>query len=121
MKRIGFLRELIHHELESDLGLTIKEDWQVFPSRVRGIDFVCYRHFGDYVLVRRSIALKLKRTMMRIRKKIETGGRMNEKEWSSINSYKGWLKWCNCHNLYTKYIKPLEPYAEEYYIREVKT
>jgi len=39
-------------------------------------------------------------------------------DWCSINSYKGWIMWCNGHNLTEKYIKPLEPHAEKYY-REV--
>lgn len=34
--------------------------------------------------------------------------------YTSINSYKGWLQWCNSYNLQEKYIKPLEDKIEEY-------
>jgi len=41
-------------------------------------------------------------------------------KWCSINSYNGWLKWCNSYNLYLKYIKPLEFYTKKYYKEVVK-
>lgn len=118
-----FLHDLkikIEDYLNNDLRVTIKGDWQVFPSRIRGIDFVGYRHFGNYVLLRKSIALSLTRKMRSILKNINKGRSLTHNEWSSINSYKGWLKWCDCHNLYTDWIKPLEHYAEEYYLKEIK-
>lgn len=115
------LKLQIEDFLNNSLRLTIKYDWQVFPSRIRGVDFVGYRHFGNYVLLRKSIALSLKRKMTKILKKINNGYQMNYGEWCSINSYKGWLKWCNGYNLYIKYILPLEPYAIEYYEMEVRT
>lgn len=102
------------------LSLQVKENYQVFPSRVRGIDFVGYRHFGDYILLRKSIAKKLARTMRDIGKKIGRGGEFTYSDYCSINSYKGCLKWCNGHNLYKKWIKPLEPYCEKYYLEEIK-
>lgn len=117
-----FLHELklkIEKYLEVELKVSIKGDWQVFPSRTRGIDFVGYRHFGDYILLRKSIALSLKRKMNKIVKNINNGRSLTYNEWCSVNSYKGWLKWCDGHDLYKKYIKPLEPYCEEYYLMEV--
>ncbi len=42
------LRDEIAEYLASNLKLTIKENWQVFPSAVRGIDFVGYRYFGEF-------------------------------------------------------------------------
>lgn len=46
---------------------------------------------------------------------------MSYSEWCSINSYKGWIMWCNGNNLTEKYIKPLIPYANKYYEGVVKT
>ena len=119
-KYLHNLKFKINHYLHDNLKLTIKENWQVFPSRVRGVDFVGYRHFGDYVLLRRSIATALKRKMRKIQKKVDKGIPINYSDWCSINSYKGWLLWCNGYNLYCKYIKPLEPIANDYYEKEVK-
>ena len=101
--------------LNNNLELEVKGDYQVFPSRVRGIDFVGYRHFGDYVLLRKSTALRLKRKMRGILKKVSNGGDLTNSEWCSINSYKGWVMWCNGYNLTKKYIEPLMPYSDKYY------
>ena len=106
--------------LRGNLSLEIKGDWQIFPSMVRGVDFVGYRHFGDYILLRKSISKKLIRAMRDIQNKLSNGGKLNYTDYCSINSYKGWLKWCNGHNLYVKWIKPLEPYCEKYYREVVK-
>lgn len=119
-KYLHELKYKIDDYLSNYLGLTIKSDHQVFPSRIRGIDFVGYRHFGNYVLLRKSIALSLTRKMRKINKNLKKGLSLTYNEWSSVNSYKGWLKWCNCHNLYTTWIEPLEPYCEKYYLEEIK-
>lgn len=115
------LRHQMNEYLTTKLYLQIKEDWQVFPTRVRGVDFVGYRHFGDYVLLRKSISQRLIRKMRDIRAKIANGEQLNYSDYCSINSYKGWLKWCNGYNLYKRWIKPLEPYCEKYYREVIKS
>lgn len=114
------LRKEIEEYLIINLKLKLKENWQVFPTRIRGVDFVGYRHFGDYILLRKSTSKDLIRAMRDIMKKLENGGQLTYSEWCSINSYKGWLKWCNGHNLYEKWIEPLEPYCKEYYLTNIK-
>ncbi len=114
------LRKEMHQYLSNELDLQIKENWQVFPVDKRGIDFVGYRHFRNYILLRKSTATNLKQKMNKISNKINNGGKLSYNEWCSINSYKGWIKWCNGHNLYEKYIKPLEPYCKEYYLTNIK-
>lgn len=109
------LRKDMEIYLWDNLKLELKENYQVFPSRIRGVDFVGYRHFGDYILLRKSTAKRFKRKMGRILKKVESGQQMSHSDWCSINSYKGWVMWCNGYNLSRKYIKPLEPHAEKYY------
>ena len=54
------------------------------------------------------------------RNKVEAGNMMNYSEWCSINSYKGWLKYADTFRLYQKYVVPLLPYADDYYIRNIK-
>lgn len=102
------------------LGLTIKDTWQVFPTNVRGIDFLGYRVFKDYVLLRKSTAKNIKRKMRNISKKLAHGGRITYSEWCSFNSYKGWLKYCDSYRLYQKYMTPLEKPMREYYLENVK-
>ncbi len=117
---LHYMQKEIQKYLKEELDLTLKENYQVFPVDVRGIDFVGYRHFRKYILLRKSTAKNLIRKMRNIMKKLENGGRLNYSEWCSINSYKGWIKWCNGYNLYKKWIKPLEPYCEQYYENMIK-
>lgn len=117
-----YLRKLLKEidKYLKGIKLEIKDNHQIFPSRVRGIDFVGYRHFGDYVLLRKSTSKRLIRKMRNIMKKLKNGGKLTYSDYCSINSYKGWLKWCNGYNLYKKWIKPLEPYCEQYYWEVIK-
>ena len=114
------IRKEIEEYLLINLDLELKNNWQVFPTRVRGIDFVGYRHFGDYILLRKSTAKQMKKKMRKLFKKCKRGHQLTYSEWCSINSYNGWLKWCNGYNLYSKYIKPLEFYTQKYYREVIK-
>ncbi len=114
-KYLHELRREIERYLWENLRLELKGNYQMFPSRVRGIDFIGYRHFGDYILLRKSTAKRLKKKMRKILVKVKSGQQMSYSEWCSVNSYKGWVMWCNGYNLTQKHIKPLEPYCEKYY------
>jgi len=48
------------------------------------------------------------------------GKELTYSEWCSINSYKGWLMWCDSYRLSEKYIEPIQPFADEYYEKYVK-
>lgn len=119
-KYLHQLRKEIERYLWDNLRLKLKENHQVFPVDVRGIDFVGYRHFRNYILLRKSTAKSLIRKMKNIMKKLENRGQLTYSEWCSINSYKGWLQWCNGYNLYKKWIEPLEPYCKKYYKEVIK-
>ncbi len=114
------LRKNTENYLEMELDLQLKDNWQVFPVDVRGIDFVGYRHFRHYILLRKTTATQLKRRMVEILKKLKSGGELTYSEWCSVNSYRGWTMWCNGYNLTKKYIKPLEPYCKKYYLTKIK-
>lgn len=114
------LKKEIDIYFRNELKLNIKENWQVFPSYVRGVDFLGYRTFYKYTLLRKSTCLEMEKKMTAIRNKVEAGNMMNYSEWCSINSYKGWLKYADTFRLYQKYVVPLLPYADDYYIRNIK-
>jgi len=92
----------IEQYLQENLSLKIKENWQVFPTFVRGIDFVGYRCFGHYTLLRKTTAKNLKRKLTRIRR-FSTATRHDR---NVVSSYHGWLKWCDSHRLAQKYVVP---------------
>lgn len=85
------------------LKLELKGNYQVFPSNVRGIDFLGYRIFRDYTLLRKSTCLNFKRKMNKLKKKKA----LTYSDNCTIQSYLGWLKWCNSYRLKKKYVKGL--------------
>ena len=106
--------------MDKEMHIRLKENWQIFPSYDRGIDFVGYRIFEDYTLLRKSTYKAMRKKMSYIKTKVESGHMMNYSEWCSINSYEGWLKHANCKKLTDKYITPLKPYADNYYNNVIK-
>lgn len=119
-EELHFLRKEIDAYFRNNLKLKVKENWQVFPSFVRGVDFVGYRTFLNYTLLRKSTCKMFKRKMNSLNKKRLEGKQLNHSEWCSINSYKGWLLHCDSYRLHQKYIKPIQLYADVYYQQNIK-
>lgn len=88
--------------------LTIKENWQLFKTESRPIDFLGYRFYRGYTTLRRSNFLRIKRRAKKISKKNE----LNFKDASAMLSYSGWLKHCDSYNYQQKYIKPFIDYKK---------
>ena len=106
--------------LKDNLDLTIKSNWQIFPVDSRGIDFIGYRHFHDYKLLRKKTCKRFKKVMNSIKLKTLSNINISYSDWCSINSYNGWLKWCDGYRLDEKYIRPLETVAYNYYNENIK-
>ena len=115
------LRCQIENYLSENLKLELKHNWQVFPSRVRGIDFLGYRHFGKYILLRKSTCKNLKHKMRKISRQATEIHSLSYSQQCTINSYLGWLKWCNSHNLFNKYFKDVMQYENKRNGRHNKT
>lgn len=77
----------IQKYLKEKLNLEINKNYQIFPIKSRGIDFVGYKHFHTHTLLRKSIKKRFARMLKR-----------NPKP-ESIASYLGWTKHCNSKNL----------------------
>ena len=85
--------------LKNVLMLKVKSNWQVFQSDSRGIDFLGYRIFHEFCLLRKSIVNSFKKKMKQI------NNRVGEKNiLSSIMSYVGWMEHANTKKLMYKYI-----------------
>lgn len=82
--------------------LTIKENWQVFRTDSRGIDFVGYRMFRKKTILRKSIMYRMSRKAKRTYKR-ET---WNFHNCCSILSYLGWVKHTDSYGFYHCRIKP---------------
>jgi len=114
------LQAEIDRYFREKLHLQIKENWQIFPTFIRGLDYVGYRFFRDFTLLRKSTCKAFKRKMTAILKKVSDGLQMSFSEWCAINSYKGWLIHCDSFRLSQKYIAPLQPWADRYYLTNVR-
>lgn len=105
------LRKDIQDYLKTKLKLQLKENWQVFPTYVRGIDFVGYRSFGDFTLLRDSTKRRLKKAIGEIEKNVKRGYEISYSNKCTIASYSGILKWCDSYRLNNKTIGNLKKLA----------
>lgn len=110
----------IKEYLEKELLLEIKSNYQIFPTAVRGIDFVGYRHFYGYKLLRKKTAKRCKDVMIGLEKRINEGKEINTSQWCSYVSYVGWLSWCNGYNFFMKHCANSMITINSYYRRKVK-
>lgn len=73
----------------------------LFPVS-RGVDFLGYRHFPKYILLRKSTAKRAKRRIKSILRRLYkhkiTAGQFR----STVASYIGWTQWANTYNLRLK-------------------
>lgn len=81
----------IQQYMADNLKLEIKANYQVFPVKERGIDFVGYRFWHTHTLLRKSIKQAFARAISK------------NKSLQSLNSYNGWAKHCNSINLINKF------------------
>lgn len=73
--------------LKYKLNLDMKENYQIFPIDKRGIDFLGYRFFHGYILVRKRIVKDMKKSKSQLSK----------------SSYYGWLCHADSYRLINKY------------------
>lgn len=96
-KRLGELRKEIENYFCNNLSLKLKGNWQVFPVDARGIDFLGYRFFHNYTLLRKSIVGRFKKRIRNIKKNWQSLKPINIL--SGVMSYWGWFKHADCFNL----------------------
>lgn len=89
---------LIKLYLKNVLQLSIKGNYQIFPIDYRGIDFVGYKMYHTHTLIRKSIKYKLFRLINNYNQNKFTFTQLLHR----IQSYLGWLKYCNSKHLLQK-------------------
>ena len=65
----------------------------------QGVDFLGYRHFKKYILLRKSTTKRVKKRLSKLPKLLEENKISKEQFRSSVASTIGWIKWANSHNL----------------------
>lgn len=78
------LNEIILY-LDKYLKLKIKPNYQIFPIKRRGIDFVGYKFYHTFTFLRKTIKLNIYRHILK---------QSIIKLYRSLSSYNGWLKYC---------------------------
>ena len=82
-------------------NLRLKENWQLFKTESRPIDFLGYRFYRGYTTLRKSNFLRIKRRIKKVYKK----HKFNSKDVHAILSYTGWIKHSNSYKIRKKYIE----------------
>lgn len=89
---------LIKLYLSNILKLQVKSNYQIFPVSSRGIDFIGYKFYHTYVLLRKSIKYRMQRLLNKYRTYKITSDNLKRR----CSSYFGWLKYCNSKRLLQK-------------------
>ena len=100
-KQLHKARKLIAEYIKP-LGLTLKENWQVFRVDERPVDFLGFRFYRNKTTLRRKNSLRIRRRVKRASKKPKP----SLSDARAILSYMGWIKHSNSYYFYCKYIKP---------------
>ena len=93
-KYLNYCAQAIELFLREKLGLTFSRR-DLFKTK-QGVDFCGYRHFGKYVLLRKSTAKRIKRRVKKLR---QSDAPIDDKTRSALASYSGWLAHCCSYNL----------------------
>lgn len=94
---LHYCRERIGEFLDKELGLTFSKS-NVFSTK-QGVDFVGYRHFDNYILVRKSTAKRMKKKIAELPELYERGEITLDEFRAKIDSVAGWISHANAHNL----------------------
>ena len=100
-KKLHKVKIAIDEFLEKE-GLVIKENWQLFKTDSRPIDFLGYRFYRAHTTLRPTNFLRIKRRVKKISKKEE----LKYRDAAAVLSYYGWLSHCNSFTYRKKYIYP---------------
>lgn len=129
-RRLHQVRIAIEKYLNENLGLELKDNWQVFlfdyadkdgSRKGRDLDFMGFRFYRDRTVLRKTLLLKATRKARRLSKK----PRRTVYDARQMLSYLGWIDCTDTYNLYKKRIKPYVNFqklkrAESYYFRRTQ-
>ena len=97
-KELRKIYKEINTYLKDELKLEIKSNYQIFPTQIRGIDFVGYVFRHSHTLIRKSIKQNFCRKIAKLLKR-----KLNNKEFKQgIAAWLGWCKYSDSINLLNK-------------------
>lgn len=96
-KQLNEAKHKIIKFLTDELKLTLSK-CDLFQT-TQGVDFLGYRHFKNYILIRKSTVKRVKKRLIKVKKAYLAGKMQHDKFRSIVASTVGWFKWANSHNL----------------------
>lgn len=100
------IRVKVAEYLEKNLGLEMKDDWQIFRfeynGRFRFLDYMGFRFYRNRVTLRKSIMLKASRKA----RKISAKEKPTIYDIRQMLSYLGWIMATDTYGFYAKWVKP---------------
>jgi hypothetical protein len=106
-KNLHEMRKNIEAYLNDNLGLKLKENWQVFKfdynGKYRFLDFMGFRFYRNRITLRRLIMIKATQKARRIYK----AKKITVFCARQMLSYLGWIKATDTYGMYLNWIKPV--------------
>lgn len=94
-------------EFLAGLSLQLKDNWQVFPTASRAVDFLGFRFFREKTTLRKNLSLRMRRRVKKIHcYTAKHGGKAGHATRQPVMSYAGWLNGTATNGFYEKYIRP---------------
>lgn len=94
-EKLHLIKIQIENYLNKELDLQLKSNWQIFPTYTRGVDFLGFRFFNRFILIRKSIKKAYCKTIKQ---------KQSIQNMQKFASYYGWLIASNSYNLIRKTI-----------------
>lgn len=103
-RKLRYIKEGIENFLTNE-GLELKDNWKLFLTNSRPLDFLGFRFYRDHITLRRRNALRIKRRVKKIKRRFELYGHIRLQDASAMVSYFGWIKNSNSYHYYIKNIQ----------------
>ena len=98
-KQLHKARKLIAAFMQQRLGLSMKANWQIYPTAKRMVSAVGYRFSRTHVILRKRNFLRFTRQCRRVKKRLDAGKPIMFAQASGLLSRAGQLKHCNSHTI----------------------
>lgn len=113
-EELNYYRTKITDYTFNRLNLNIKPSYRL-RSIDQGIDFVGYVHYRNKTKLRRRNKYALRSLYHKLMNKSKHGA-LTPTDMNRLASYNGWVKYCDCNGLRSRYITPItERWANMYY------
>ncbi len=91
-KRVLHSARVLIAEILSKMEMKLKRNWQVFQIRLRGLQFLSYRFFHGFTLLKKSLMYRISH------KAIQASKNLTVHNAQGVLSHNGILKHCNSYN-----------------------